>query len=174
MRADASALRRHGDGRRLATLLATVRFLEGKSVDDTLELLDLLMATELVNKAQNASNKETVRKHPKLARSAARLAVAVQALFESDGWGGPQEEARVSEVWEAIEAVVSRAALVLVLVNENVLSADAADPDDWRAELIGRYTTVSGFLKVLPEVIVHRLHRWEPSGALPSAGRHSE
>ncbi|GAA2313848.1 hypothetical protein GCM10010149_76520 [Nonomuraea roseoviolacea subsp. roseoviolacea] len=30
MRADASALRRHGDGRRLATLLATVRFLEGK------------------------------------------------------------------------------------------------------------------------------------------------
>ncbi|WP_326830039.1 DUF4158 domain-containing protein [Streptosporangium sp. NBC_01810] len=46
MRADASALRRHPDGRRLATLLATVRFLEGKSVDDTLELLDLLMATE--------------------------------------------------------------------------------------------------------------------------------
>jgi hypothetical protein len=61
-----------------------------------------------------------------------------------------------------------------VLVNENVLPADAADPDDWRAELVGRYTTVSGFLKVLPEVIVHRLHRWEPSGALPSAGRHSE
>ncbi|GAA3199980.1 hypothetical protein [Nonomuraea roseoviolacea] len=30
MRADASALRRHGGGRRLATLLATIRFLEGK------------------------------------------------------------------------------------------------------------------------------------------------
>ncbi|WP_370017417.1 DUF4158 domain-containing protein [Planotetraspora sp. GP83] len=89
MRADASALRRHPDGRRLATLLATVRHLEGKSVDDTLELLDLLMATELMNKAQNASDKEKVRKHPKLARSAARLAVAVEALFASDGWGGP-------------------------------------------------------------------------------------
>jgi hypothetical protein len=70
MRADASALRRHPDGRRLATLLATVRHLEGKSVDDTLELLDLLMATELVNKVQTASNKEKVRKHPKLAKSA--------------------------------------------------------------------------------------------------------
>jgi hypothetical protein len=79
MRVDASALRRHPDGRRLATLLATVRFLEGKSVDDTLELLDLLMATELVNKAQTASNKEKVRKHSKLA---ARLAVAVEAF----GW----------------------------------------------------------------------------------------
>jgi hypothetical protein len=64
MRADASVLRRHPDGRRLATLPATVRHLEGKSVDDTLELLDLLMATELVNKTQSASNKEKVRKHP--------------------------------------------------------------------------------------------------------------
>lgn len=155
MRADASALKRHPDGRRLATLLATVRHLEGKSVDDTLELLDLLMATELVNKAQNASDKEKVRKHPKLAKASARLAVAVEALFSSDGWGGPEEEVRVAEVWEAIETVISRADLraALVLVNESVPPADAADPDDWRAELLGRYTTVSGFLKMLPEVI---------------------
>ncbi|GAA2731470.1 Tn3-like element Tn3 family transposase [Actinocorallia aurantiaca] len=155
MRADASALKRHPDGRRLATLLATVRFLEGKSVDDTLELLDLLMATELINKAQNASNKEKVRKHPKLAKSAARLAIAVEALFESEGWGGPDEEPRVAEVWEAIENVISRAELraALVLVNENVLPADATDPDDWRKELLGRYTTVSGFAKLLSEVI---------------------
>ncbi|WP_304523680.1 DUF4158 domain-containing protein [Actinocorallia sp. API 0066] len=133
MRADASALRRH---------------LEGKSVDNALGLLDLLMATELVNKAQNASNKEKVRKHP-------RLAVAVEALLEAEGWGGPDEEVRVEQVWEAIEAVVSRAELraALVLVNESVPPADAADPDDWRAELVGRYTTVSGFLKLLPQVI---------------------
>jgi len=155
MSADASQLRRHPDGRRLATLLATVRFLEAKSVDDTLELLDLLMATELLNKAQTAANKEKVRKHPKLAKASARLAVAVEALFESDGWGDPDEEVRVAEVWEAIEAVVSRADLqaALVLVNENVPPADAADGDDWRTELVGRYTTVSGFLKLLPQVI---------------------
>jgi hypothetical protein len=63
-----------------------------------------------------------VRKHPKLAKSAARLAVAVEALFESDGWGGPEEEPRVAEVWEAIEAVISRAELraALVLVNDSV------------------------------------------------------
>jgi hypothetical protein len=139
MRADASALRRHPEGRRLATLLATVRHLEGKSIDDTLELLDLLMATELLNKAQTAASKEKVRKHPKLARASARLAVAEEALFESDGWGGPDEEVRVAEVWEAIEAVISRADLraALMLVNENVPPAEATDPDDWRTELVG-------------------------------------
>lgn len=155
MRAGASQIRRHPDGRRLATLLATVRHLEAKSVDDTLELLDLLMAAELVNKAQTASNREKVRKHPRLARASARLAVAVEALFESDGWGGPDEEPRVREVWEAIEVVVSRAELraALVLVNENVLPADGTDSDDWRSELLGRYATVSGLLKLLPNVI---------------------
>ena len=79
----------------------------------------------------------------------------MEALFDSDGWGGEDEEVRVAEVWEAIEAVMSRAELraALVLVNESVPPADAADPDDWRTELVGRYTTVSGFLKVLPGVI---------------------
>ena len=62
-------MRRHPDGRRLATLLATVRHLEAKSVDDTLELLDLLMATELLNKAQTAADKEKVRRHPRLAKA---------------------------------------------------------------------------------------------------------
>ena len=84
MSADASQVRRHGDQRRSATLLATVRHLEAKSVDDTLELLDLFMATELVNKAVTASDKDKVRKHPKLARASARLAVAVNTLFASD------------------------------------------------------------------------------------------
>ena len=137
------------------TLLATVRHVEARSVDDTLELLNLLVTTELVGRAQAASDKEKVRKHPRQAKASARLAVAVQALFESDGWGGPEEEPRVWQVWEAIEAIVSRAELraALVLVTENVPPADADDPDDWRSQLQGRYTTVSGFLKVLPDVI---------------------
>jgi hypothetical protein len=47
MTASASLIRRHFDARRLATLLATVRHLEARSIDDALELLDLLMTTEL-------------------------------------------------------------------------------------------------------------------------------
>src|SRR5664280_648416 len=113
------------------------------------------MATELLNKAQTAANKEKARKHPKLAKASARLAVAVEALFESDGWGDPEEDVHVAVVWDAIEAVVSRAELraALVVVYENVPPADAADPDVWRKELPGRYTAVSGFLMVLPKVI---------------------
>ena len=87
MSAGATLIRRHPDGRRLATLLATVRHLEAKSADDTLELLDLLVTAELLNKAQTASDRDKARKHPRLARASARLAVAVEALFESEDWG---------------------------------------------------------------------------------------
>jgi hypothetical protein len=41
MGATATTPRRHGPSRQLATLLATVVYLEGKSVDDCLDLLDL-------------------------------------------------------------------------------------------------------------------------------------
>ena len=141
MTALASLIRRHGDARRLATLVATVRHLEGKSIDDALELLDLMMSAELLGKAQREADKENARRHPRLARASARLAVAVEALFESDGWGGPGQEPRVSEVWQAIEAVVSRTELraALTVVTETVPSAGGPDPDDWRAALPARY-----------------------------------
>ena len=155
MTADAWLIRRHPGDRRLATLLATARHLEAKSVDDALELLDLLMSAELLNKAQREADKDKARKHPRLARASARLAVAVEALFDSDGWGGPDEEPRVSQVWEAIGAVISRADLrsALAVVSGTVPPPGAEDPDDWRAELLSRYQTVIGFLKVLPAVI---------------------
>ena len=155
MTADASLIRRHPGDRRLATLLATARHLEAKSADDALELLDLLISAEPLNKAQREADTDKARKHPRLARTSARLAVAVEALFDSDGWGGPDEEPRVSQVWEAIEAVISRADLrsALAVVSETVPPPGAEDPDDWRAELLSRYQTVIGFLKVLPAVI---------------------
>ena len=57
MTADAWLIRRHPDDRRLATLLATARYLEGKSVDDALELLDLLMSAELLGRAQREADR---------------------------------------------------------------------------------------------------------------------
>ena len=82
MSARSQALRRHGTERRLATLVATVAYLEARSVDDCLELLDLLMMTELLGKAEAAVDKERARRHPALARHSARLAAAVEVLFE--------------------------------------------------------------------------------------------
>jgi hypothetical protein len=39
------------------------------------------------------------------------------------------------------------------VVSEEAPPLGAEDPDDWRAELVTRYQTVAGFLKMLPEVI---------------------
>ena len=60
----------------------------------------------------------------------------------------------MSQVWEAIEAVVSRADLraALEVVTESTPPPDAEDPD-WRAALVGRYQAVAPVLKVLPGVI---------------------
>lgn len=56
---------------------------------------------------------------------------------------------------QVLEAVVSRSELraVLVLANHSVPPADAADLVDWWAELVGRYATVSGLVKLLPQVM---------------------
>ena len=62
--------------------MATVAYLEARSIDDCLELLDLLMMTELFGKAEAAIDKERARRHPGLARHSARLAAAVEVLFE--------------------------------------------------------------------------------------------
>jgi len=103
MAARAQALRRHGTERRLATLLATVAYLEARSIDDCLELLDLLMTTELLGKAEAAADKERARRHPALARHSARLAAAVEVLLEVTEAG---EELTLGQVWDSIEAIV--------------------------------------------------------------------
>jgi hypothetical protein len=88
----------------LATLLATVVALEAKATDDCLELLDLLMVTELLGTAERESVKEKARQHPRLARASAKLATAVEVLLNTAESG----ELGLDEVWELIDAVVSR------------------------------------------------------------------
>ena len=152
MTARAQALRRHGTERRLATLVATVAYLEARSVDDCLELLDLLMATELLGKAEAAADKERARRHPALARHSARLAAAVEVLLEVTDAGG---ELTLEQVWESIEAVVPRRQLresvdaVSDMVPPLGLDADA----EMRVRLTERIATVTPFLKILTEVI---------------------
>ncbi len=59
MAAKAPQLRRHPPSRRMATLLATMVYLEARSIDDCLELFDLLMVTELVG---NPSGRRRTRR----------------------------------------------------------------------------------------------------------------
>ena len=64
MAGKAPALRRHRSSRRLATLLATVVYLEARAIDDALELFDVLMVTDLMARAQRQSTADKVRQYP--------------------------------------------------------------------------------------------------------------
>jgi len=152
MAARAQALRRHGTERRLATLLATVAYLEARSIDDCLELLDLLMTTELLGKAEAAADKERARRHPGLARHSARLAAAVEVLLEVTELG---EELTLGQVWESIEAIVPRRQLrEAVNAVSDMVPPPGSDADaEVRARLMERIATVTPFLKILTEVI---------------------
>ena len=151
MTANARTLRRHPRSRRLATLLATVVALQAKATDDCLELLDLLMVTELLGKAERESVKEKARQHPRLARASAKLATAVEVLLDATADGG---ELGLWEVWELIDAVVSRGELrAAVAAISELVPPDSDDEGVKRAQLATRIATVTGFLKTLTAVI---------------------
>jgi TnpA family transposase len=152
MGAKAPQLRRHPPSRRLATLAATVAHLESKSIDDVLELFDLLMVTELLGKAERAATKEKVRQHPKLARASAKLAAAVEVLLDATS---SRETVGTEELWALIEAVVPRSDLqaAIAAVAEIVPPTDSDNDGEMRAGLARRILVVSGFLKSLTEVI---------------------
>jgi TnpA family transposase len=152
LEAKAPTLRRHPYSRKLATILATVRALEARSVDDALELFDVLMTTQLLSRAERQSKKEKLRRYPKVSRHAGKLAAAVAVLLEAVEWG---EQVRLQQVWDAIENVVSRAELRAAVagIAEILPPADADTDGEWRAHLVERMATIRGFVPLLCQVI---------------------
>ena len=63
MAAKAPKLARHPHRRKIATLPATVRWLEVTATDDALELFEMFMSNELIGRANKTADKETVRRH---------------------------------------------------------------------------------------------------------------
>ncbi len=152
MAAKAPRLRRHPPARRVATLLATVVHLQASSIDDCLELFDLLMVTELLGKAERETDKQRARDHPRLARASLKLAAAVGKLLDAASSGQPVDFA---EVWDQIEEVVPREKLraAVNVVQELVPFDDEDDEGEIRKRLAERIRLVSGFLRELTEVI---------------------
>jgi TnpA family transposase len=151
--AKAPKLARHPHRRKLATLLATVRWLEVTATDDALELFDIFMSNELIGRAAKASDKETLRRQPGYARHAAVLKAAVEVLFEASEWG---DEVHLDRVWKAIDhAVGSRARLRAAVEGlQEFIPPPGADPHgQWRAAVVERYAMVRGFVKRLCRVI---------------------
>ncbi|MFF0471118.1 DUF4158 domain-containing protein [Micromonospora zamorensis] len=77
--------------------VATVQALEARSVDDALELFDVLMTTELLSRAERQSRKEKLRCYPKVSWHAGKLVAAVAVLLEAAEWG---EQVRLEQVWD--------------------------------------------------------------------------
>jgi TnpA family transposase len=159
----ASLLRRHGDARRLATLLATAVHLTTRAVDDALDLLDVLVATRLLARAERETAKEKLKTLPKVERAGAKLAAALQVVLEdtaeqvdtSTGEITAPKVATLAAMWEAIEAVVPRkelAAAVAAMV-ELAPPLDSDADEAWRRLLVSRFATVRPFLKLLVEVV---------------------
>ncbi|MGH3755630.1 MAG: DUF4158 domain-containing protein [Pseudonocardiaceae bacterium] len=152
MTATPTQLSRHPVTRRLATLLSTVVYLQGRAVDDALELLDVLMAAKLIGPVKRAVDKETLRRYPKFSRESSKLAAAVEVLLEATDFG---EDITLTEVWESIEVIVSRRELraAVAAVTDSVPPPDADRDGEFRAGLVDKIATVRGFLPLLCEHI---------------------
>ena len=155
MAGKAAALRDLGPSRRAATLLATVHQLTMTATDDALDLLDVLMATKLLARAERATNKEKLPTLPRLVRASATLAAAVQILFGAPEADEDGQVMTLAEVWGQIEAVIPRAELAaaMVAVEDLTPAPDSDDDEAWRAELTKRYAVVRPFLSLFGEVI---------------------
>jgi hypothetical protein len=156
MAAKAPKLARRPYRRRLATVLATVRWLEVTATDDALQLFDVSMANKLIGRASKASDKEKLRRQPGYAGHAAVLRAAVQVLLQSDEWG---EGIPVEVLWDAIEAAVGSRARLRAAVDgvAEMIPPAGTDPDgQWRAAVVERFSTVRPFLRMLCAVIEAR------------------
>lgn len=75
-----SLLKRHPRARRHAILLASVRYLHRRAVDDALELLDELVTNELIGNAVRSADRGVIREHSRMASAASSLAAVVRVL----------------------------------------------------------------------------------------------
>nr|WP_316959416.1 DUF4158 domain-containing protein [Streptomyces sp. TRM68367] len=139
----ASLLRRHGDSRRLATLLATAVYLTSRAVDDALDLLEVLIATKLLARAERETAKEKLKTLPRVERASAKLAAAFQIVFDTTseqvdtdtGEISPPEVETLEAMWERIEQVVPRheLAAAIAALFELTPPLDSDADEAWRA-----------------------------------------
>ena len=143
----ASALARLGEPKRTATLVAVVRHLEAvvrhleaAAVDDTLDLLALLMATRLFSPARRASAGQRLAMLPRLEKASKTVARAGRVLL--DQLAAAEDSGTrldVAALWAAVERIAPRAVvagaidLVEELVPGDDGSADSACARHWLA-----------------------------------------
>src|SRR5262249_58046468 len=109
--AKAPLLRQLAESRRTATLVATVRHLEQKAIDDALDLFAMLMQTKLLARAERESAKEqlrTLRRFAAPRRSWPQPSRCCSTLALERG-------VSLADVWTEIELVVPRSQVAAAL-----------------------------------------------------------
>lgn len=151
----ATILGRHPESRRSATLLATVLSLHVRATDDVLDLFDVLMVTKLLSKATQTSNKERLRRFPKLATASSQLACAVEVLL---GCVESNPDAPLEQAWRKIEEAVDREDLESAIsrVGELTPPPDSDLDELWRTELVKKFGSVRRFVVLLTETVEFR------------------
>ncbi len=159
----ATLLKRHNDARRLATLLATAVHLTTRAVDDALDLLEVLIATKLLAKAERESAKEKMKTLPRVERAGAKPTTAFQVVFDTTAEQVDTDTGEISApkvetpaaMWEQIEAVVPRneLAAAIAALFELTPPLDSDADQAWRAMLATRFGTVRPFLRLLVKVV---------------------
>jgi hypothetical protein len=161
----ASALARLGEPKRTATLVAVVQHLKAVAVDDTLDLLALLMATRLFSPARRASGQQRLAMLPRLEKASKTVARAGRVLLDllaaADESGGRLDAAAL---WTAVEKVAPRTVVVeaIELVEELVPDDHGSADSALRAALAGRYNTVRPFLTLSPSTTLRPAGRSAP------------
>ena len=133
-----------------------MRHLETATVDDALDLLDALMASKLLAKAERLGKDAGLKTLPRLRKAAKKVAAAVDVLMGTapateDGEHGLGRRHLVGDR----EGGAARAAGRRARHHRRAfVPDDDGDGDaEWRAELVARYGTVRGFIRLLVEVI---------------------
>lgn len=152
MEAKAQALRRLGEPRRTATLVATVAALESAAVDDALDLFDLLMSSKVLGPSRRAAQTDRLAKMPELEAASRVLARAGAELLRVLTESG--ERIDVAAAWEALEQVASRDRIAEAVAKVGELVPDGAGLEAaMREQMSRRYRTVAPFLTLLSSAV---------------------
>ncbi|MEU6202544.1 hypothetical protein ABZ814_02995 [Micromonospora musae] len=126
--------------------------LTSRAVDDAMDLLEVLIATKLLARAERETAKQKLKTLPRMERAGIRLATAFRVVFDTtseqvdiDTRGiSPPEVATLTAIWERIEEVVPREELAAAIAPLFELAppidsdADEADGFDVRDEDVAR------------------------------------
>ncbi|ALO97707.1 Tn3 family transposase [Streptomyces griseosporeus] len=156
----ASRVKRHDRRYQRAVALATVKSLEGRALDDALDILNALISNEFIGRARRRTNKERLATYPQLARAAALLKVFTQGVLTASE---DQVDATTGEIThlqadpvslqELIRTIADRPDLeaAVAMIEELVPALDSDTDEARRAEMVKQFDTLQKYLAPLLE-----------------------